>query len=218
MFTCCNNCCGDWLQIVGIVASIFTAVFAFLAIACTRTHFLIGKKIELMPLRIKIADVSLCFLKALEGGFKDLQNKEHTERTFFNLGEAWLSAVTSALEYKRIAKAIGYEASNEDPPSRVYSDGSNGLSDLIGQARFVFSSEVYSELKILLELFFKYGREVPDIKMEDHILSGEETKVINRLIDKSDWLDSKIESEIKVNTMPKPLSFAMLRMLFGGME
>lgn len=219
MFTCCSNCYGDWLQIVGIVASICTAFFAFLAIACTRTNSLISNQIELMPLRIKIADVSLCFLRALESGFNDLQKKEYIERTVFNLGEAWLSAVTSASEYKRIAKAIGYEAGNEDNPCRVYSDGNNGFSDLIGQSRFVFSSEVYSELKNLNDLFFKYGSETLHPKMLDNEnLSEDEISHINKLIGRIDLLKGKLESEIKLDKMPKPLSLAMVKMLFGERE
>jgi hypothetical protein len=39
-----------------------------------------------------------------------------------------------------------------------------------------------------------------------------------RIIDKRDWLEGKIESEIKLDKMPKPFSFAMVKMLFGGRE
>ena len=191
------------------------AVFAFLSVAITRTTSLINMQIEVMPVRIKIASVCICFLDGLNSGFVKLQNEDRAARTVHQLGEYWLSAIVSGLRYKLIAHDIGYDSKDEDPPSRVYSDGINGFSELIKQAQFVFSKDVYLELNNLFDLFGKYGCDVANISLIDRPLSDEEIGGIERFLCRNKELASKIDSEIKLDEIPKLCSLAMLKMLFS---
>ena len=212
---CCNNCVG-WLCIVGIVATIFTAVFTYLSAAIARHNAIIDTQIKLMPKRIRIASVTTGFIEALKIGFEKLSNNERSERTVHKLGEEWLSAIVAGLEYECIAHRIGYVPKVDDLPHRVYSEGVNGFSELVKQARFVFSKEVYSELNNLLDLFRKYGRAVPEISFQDSPLSDDEIAKIDRFIIRNKDLASNIDSEIKLDNIPSPFSCAMQKILLLG--
>ena len=217
MFTCCQNCsCGWWLQIIEIAASLFMVIFAFLAIAVARTNALIDKKVALMPIRTKIAYVMIEFLKALKHGFDKVTRKAEGDRTTFKMGFEWLSVITSAQSYEKIAHTLGYEPKKEDAPYRVYSDGLDGFSDLIEQARYVFSKEVYSELKKLNKHFLTYGSLVTKPENLTNVLSKGELDEIESFCNSIDGLEKNIESETQLDKMPRPFSIAMIKLLFGG--
>lgn len=214
---CSNNCVG-WLGVVGIIATICTAIFTYLAAAIARHNAIIDTQIKLMPKRIRIASVTTGFIEALKIGFEKLQNNERSERTVHKLGEEWLSAIVAGLEYECIAHRIGYVPKVDDPPSRVYSDGINGFSELVKQARFVFSKDVYSELNNLLDLFRKYGRAVPEISFQDSPLSDDEIAEIDSFISRNNDLASNIDSEIKLDKIPILCSRTMRKIVFLGRE
>ena len=171
-----------------------------------------------MPKRIRIASVTTGFIEALKIGFEKLSNNERSERTVYKLGEEWLSAIVSGLEYKHIAHIIGYTSKVDDQPHRLYSEGINGFSELVKQARFVFSKEVHSELNNLLDLFSKYGRAVAEISFQDQLLSDNEIKEIDSFIIRNKDLASNIDSEIKLDNIPSPFSCAMQKIVLLGRE
>ena len=207
---CSNNCVG-WLGVVGIIATICTAIFTYLAAAIARHNAIIDTQIKLMPKRIRIASVTTGFIEALKIGFEKLQNNERSERTVHKLGEEWLSAIVAGLEYECIAHRIGYVPKVDDPPHRLYSEGINGFSELVKQARFVFSKEVHSELNNLLDLFSKYGRAVAEISFQDQLLSDNEIKEIDSFISRNNDLASNIDSEIKSLASHSLTAFAFAR-------